>query len=187
VIVEVGVRELRARLSARLDRVQAGDEIVVTERGKPVTRLMPARSKLQELIERYFDSSALLRELLRETGWERAAELWNDALLAASSRTAYVEVRAAIAAAARGARLPPARAEEARGTFDERWQAVLVVELDEPLALQAAEAADRYGLRAADAIQLASALVLEDLELVFATWDDRLRAAAADADLAVAP
>ena len=53
VVVKVGVRELRAGLSGWLDRVQAGDEVVVTERGKPVARLVPMqhRSRLQELIE----------------------------------------------------------------------------------------------------------------------------------------
>ena len=39
--MEVGVRELKARLSHYLSRVQAGDEIVVTDRGRPVARLQP--------------------------------------------------------------------------------------------------------------------------------------------------
>lgn len=52
--MEVGVRELRADLSRWLKRVQAGEEIVVTERGKPIARITPAnsRSKLDELIAR---------------------------------------------------------------------------------------------------------------------------------------
>ena len=50
--VEVGIRELRARLSHWIDRVQAGDEVIVTERGRPVARLsaVGARSRLEELI-----------------------------------------------------------------------------------------------------------------------------------------
>jgi prevent-host-death family protein len=39
VIVKVGVRELRERLRYWIDRAAAGDEIVVTERGKPRARL----------------------------------------------------------------------------------------------------------------------------------------------------
>ena len=38
----VGVRELRENLRAYLARVKAGEEIVVTERGKPVARVAPA-------------------------------------------------------------------------------------------------------------------------------------------------
>lgn len=37
--VEVGVRDLKNNLSRYLDRVQAGDEVIVTDRGRPVARL----------------------------------------------------------------------------------------------------------------------------------------------------
>ena len=37
----VAVRELQARLSEYLAQVKAGEEVVVTERGKPVARLLP--------------------------------------------------------------------------------------------------------------------------------------------------
>ena len=37
-----GVREARQNLSALLDEVKQGREIVITERGKPVARLVPA-------------------------------------------------------------------------------------------------------------------------------------------------
>ncbi len=39
VTVEVGIRELRSRLSDYLDRVKAGEEVVVTERGRPIVRM----------------------------------------------------------------------------------------------------------------------------------------------------
>jgi prevent-host-death family protein len=50
--MEVGVRELRAHLSRYLKRVEAGEEILVTDRGRPVARITSAngRSKLEELI-----------------------------------------------------------------------------------------------------------------------------------------
>jgi prevent-host-death family protein len=38
--VEVGVRELKNNLSRYLDRVSGGLEVVVTERGRPVARLL---------------------------------------------------------------------------------------------------------------------------------------------------
>ena len=40
--VEVGVRELRENLSEWLDRAAAGEEVIVTERGKPKVRLSAA-------------------------------------------------------------------------------------------------------------------------------------------------
>lgn len=52
VVVKVGVRELRENLAAWLDRVQAGDEVIVTERGKSVARIGPVerRNRLEQLI-----------------------------------------------------------------------------------------------------------------------------------------
>jgi prevent-host-death family protein len=39
--MDVGIRELKAHLSAYLDRVQGGEEVIVTERGKPIARIEP--------------------------------------------------------------------------------------------------------------------------------------------------
>jgi prevent-host-death family protein len=39
-IMDVAVSELRAHLSDYLDRVRAGDEVVITDRGVPVARLL---------------------------------------------------------------------------------------------------------------------------------------------------
>lgn len=38
-VVEVGVRELKDHLSRYLGRVRRGEEVVVTERGRPIARL----------------------------------------------------------------------------------------------------------------------------------------------------
>jgi prevent-host-death family protein len=38
--MDIAVSELRAHLSEYLDRVRAGDEVVITERGIPVARLL---------------------------------------------------------------------------------------------------------------------------------------------------
>lgn len=37
---EVGIRELKNGLSKYIDRVRAGDEVIVTDRGRPVARLI---------------------------------------------------------------------------------------------------------------------------------------------------
>ncbi|MGH8998241.1 MAG: type II toxin-antitoxin system Phd/YefM family antitoxin [Acidimicrobiia bacterium] len=38
---EVGIRALRDRLSEFVDRVRAGEELVVTDRGRAVARIVP--------------------------------------------------------------------------------------------------------------------------------------------------
>ena len=40
---DVGVRELRDHLSKWLDEVKAGRDITITERGKPVARIIPIK------------------------------------------------------------------------------------------------------------------------------------------------
>jgi prevent-host-death family protein len=51
VAMDVPVTELRAHLSEWLDRVRGGDEVVVTDRGVPVARLLglSATATLQRL------------------------------------------------------------------------------------------------------------------------------------------
>jgi prevent-host-death family protein len=51
-VLEVGIRELRDHLSRWLDEVQAGRELVITDRGRPVARLIPAtgRAPMRELV-----------------------------------------------------------------------------------------------------------------------------------------
>ena len=40
-MAEVGVRELRDHLSRYLDKVRDGEEVVVTERGRAIARVVP--------------------------------------------------------------------------------------------------------------------------------------------------
>jgi len=49
---QVGVRELKASLSAYLRRVSEGDSVVVTDHGRPVARLVPpdVPERLSQLI-----------------------------------------------------------------------------------------------------------------------------------------
>jgi prevent-host-death family protein len=42
---EVGAFEAKNRLGALLDRVERGEEIVITRRGKPVAKLVPANAE----------------------------------------------------------------------------------------------------------------------------------------------
>lgn len=50
---EVGIRELKNSLSKYIDRVRAGEEVIVTDRGRPVARLSAldaAEDRLAELV-----------------------------------------------------------------------------------------------------------------------------------------
>lgn len=47
----VGVRQLRQNLSRYLDRVKAGEGLVVTERGREVARLVPSGASIDRYVE----------------------------------------------------------------------------------------------------------------------------------------
>lgn len=51
--IEVGIRDLKNNLSRYLDRVREGDEVIVTDRGRPIARLAAldqATDRLAELV-----------------------------------------------------------------------------------------------------------------------------------------
>lgn len=52
----VGIRELKSRLSEYLRRVKAGETIVITERGRPIGRIVPEGLTLEEKLQRLIDA-----------------------------------------------------------------------------------------------------------------------------------
>lgn len=49
--ITVGIRDLRNHLSAYLHRVKAGESVVVTNRGKPVARIVPLKEEALRRLE----------------------------------------------------------------------------------------------------------------------------------------
>ena len=75
----------------------------------------------------YFDSSAFVKLVVEEEGSEVAATLWDGCDAAVSSRLAYPEVRAALAAAGRAHRLDPAEQRRADVLWEDFWAATRTV------------------------------------------------------------
>ena len=69
----------------------------------------------------YFDSSAFVKLLVEEDGSDLAAALWDGCDAAVSSRLAYPEVRAALAAAGRADRLSAADQRRAEAAWEDYW------------------------------------------------------------------
>ena len=135
----------------------------------------------------YFDSSAFVRLLVEEAGSELAAQLWDGCDAAVSSRLAYSEVRAALAAAGRAGRLEPAELRRPQAAWTDFWAATRAVELTDAVAAHAGDLAGRYSLRGAGAVHLASLLAIGVDDILFALWDQRLRAGAAAVGVPLVP
>ncbi len=135
----------------------------------------------------YFDSSAFVKLVVEEDGSGLAASLWDGCDAAVSSRLAYPEVRAALAAAGRAHRLDPVDQSRAETAWEAYWAATRAVELTAPVSAEAGRVAGLRVLGGADAVHLASVLALGTAHTLFAVWDLQLRAAAQTLGVRVAP
>lgn len=135
----------------------------------------------------FFDTSALVKLLLDEPGTPLVEELWDTGDSVLASRLAYPEVRSALAAAARNHDIDADCLDEAEKTWDEYWAAIRPVELTSTVAQHAGKLTRLHSLKGADAVHLASALAIDDPDLVIAVWDRRLHTAAQATGTPIAP
>jgi predicted nucleic acid-binding protein len=116
----------------------------------------------------YVDSSALLKRYLHEADWQLAeAALASDPVLASSWITS-VEVRRNLARLLEGRQLSAAR-RQAERDFDR----IAMISFDGSVAALASDIAEQFGVRALDAVHLASAKRLLIDDLAFITFDLR--------------
>jgi predicted nucleic acid-binding protein len=77
----------------------------------------------------YFDSSAFVKLVVDEAESDLAAALWDGCDAAVSSRLAYPEVRAALAAGGRAGRLAQDEQPHAESLWEDFWAATRPVEV----------------------------------------------------------
>ena len=136
----------------------------------------------------YLDTSAIVKAYLPdEFGRETFESIVDSSIDLAASRFTYVEVRASLAAARRAGRLTVLEHDEVIESFDTAWRGYLIVELDEPVGKRAGDIAEMFGLRAGDAVQLASVLQMNLDETMLVAWDARLASAARAAGVMTYP
>jgi predicted nucleic acid-binding protein len=112
--------------------------------------------------------------------------LWEEASTLAASSLIVVEARAALTRAVRSRRITTKGFSAAKATVDRLLGEVDFVQPRSSIITHAADLAERHGLKTVDAVHLASALSFRDPEVVIATWDEELRAAAPGEGLTLA-
>jgi predicted nucleic acid-binding protein len=123
----------------------------------------------------------LVKLYVQEVGSDETKDRLGGTLMAATSRVAYAEARAALTRRRREAAITRAALVRAVRALDRDLGRLVVVELSAKVSRRAGDLAERHALRGFDAIHLASALEIEDLTgagVGFLCFDDRLRAAA---------
>jgi predicted nucleic acid-binding protein len=108
---------------------------------------------------------------VREEGSDQAGVLWDASDLVFTSRLAYPEARAALAAARRAHRLSDGGLRAGKRALEGRFQEIDLVDVSRDIARSAGNLAEKHGLRRYDAVHLASALVVGARDLVVVTWD----------------
>lgn len=126
----------------------------------------------------YFDTSAIVPLVIEEASSLGASRLWDEADRVASSRLVYAEARAALAMARRMDRIDDDQLRTAVQDFESLHEQLDIVEITERLVRDAGSLAQQYALRGYDAVHLASAQVLHDPDMVLASGDQHLLAAA---------
>ena len=130
----------------------------------------------------YLDTSVLVKLYIREEDSEEMAAAVAGASMVATSLLAYPEACAAFERRRREKSVGPAALKAARRAFEEDCPSWIAVGIDDDLARHPARLAERHGLRAADAIHLASferiLAAAEDDNVQFFSTDDRLSKAA---------
>lgn len=113
----------------------------------------------------------------------------DQAAAVTTARISYAEARAAFARLQREGSIARAALRGMVRDLDRDWGTYNVVEVGEPLVRQAGALAERHALRGYDAVQLSAALIVRraSREIEFATFDERLRAAATREGLSVVP
>ncbi|MHB1782768.1 MAG: type II toxin-antitoxin system VapC family toxin [Acidimicrobiales bacterium] len=135
----------------------------------------------------YFDTSAVVPLLVDEPASERACLLWDQAERIAVSRLLYAEGRAALAMASRTGRISRSGLRRSVDGLERLCSQTDVVEPSQAVVRRAGALAEAHGLRGYDAVHLASAETLADVEVVLVAGDGALCRAASALGIAVGP
>ena len=137
----------------------------------------------------YLDTSALVKLYVDEDGSQVVRDVLSAAAAVATSSVAYPEARAALARREREGAFSAADLRAAVADLDRDWSAYVVLEVSDAAARWAGELAERHSLRGFDAVHLACALRLGQLDgrlPGFGCFDRRLARAAEAEGLEIA-
>jgi predicted nucleic acid-binding protein len=137
-------------------------------------------------VKAYFETSAIVKLVLFEPGWDDAGELWSGSDQVVTSPLAYAETRAAIAAASRARRISAEGVVEAKRALHARFLELDLVEVSQRVVRRAGDLAEKHGLRGFDAVHLSSAAELGLRATLLVTWDRQLARAAREEGLEIA-
>jgi predicted nucleic acid-binding protein len=134
----------------------------------------------------YFDTSALLKRYLRETGSDEVNALLEEDHIFGSLAVTQVEMSAAFQKAVRMDIVSSKLAKEIWHDFIDDWQSFTRLRVTAGIIEKASDIAWKYGLRGYDSLHLAGALLWQEnlgMQLTFAAFNHDLWLASQKAGL----
>ena len=137
----------------------------------------------------YFDTSALIKLFVEESGATIARDAAERAEFVATSMLAYAEARAAFARKRRFGEITADLLERVKKEFESTWEGLQIVAIDESTVRRAGGFAETYSLKGFDAVHLASADALRQNfgPITFGCFDADLSRAASSCGMMLLP
>jgi predicted nucleic acid-binding protein len=136
----------------------------------------------------YFDSSALVKRYLKETGTDVVLSLTTQEDFIATSKLAYPEILSAFMRKKRAGELGNEPLQSVLDRLESDWLELFIIEMHDELLPLVTSLIGKYPLKGADSIHLASALWLESTTgggVRFVASDENLLNAAAKENLKI--
>jgi hypothetical protein len=131
----------------------------------------------------YFDSSSLLKFIIREIGSEETRYIWSLSNEKVCSHLTRTEMHSALMRKVREGSVPASAVPAHLGALDKLFADVTLIDITSDVIDASCELVKEFPLKSADAIHLATALMVRaDL---FSSSDKKLCAAASESGIAV--
>ena len=142
------------------------------------------------MIIRYLDASARVKRYVREPGSDWIQDLFAQQPLLACASLGYIEVMATLSRKRRGGELGQTQFDRLVQELERDWAGFIEIRLDADTLVLASNVVRQYALRGADAVHLASVLLLRQHltnrdEVLLVTADEELKSAARASGLTV--
>ena len=109
----------------------------------------------------YFDSSALVKKYVQESGSDAVVDLLQSAVMPVTSKLAYPEILSGLGRKKREKEIGEKEYKSALSDFESDWTAFLIIEYQDELLAIIRLLASKHQLKGADLVHLASVLWLQ--------------------------
>ncbi|MHB1253786.1 MAG: type II toxin-antitoxin system VapC family toxin [Candidatus Humimicrobiaceae bacterium] len=136
----------------------------------------------------YFDTSAIVKLYIHETGSEEVREIFDLSDILATSNIAYVETISVFTRINNEKKLSDSDYKNIISNFKKDWEDLFVLKIDNTIIKTAGQFIESYKIKGYDSVHLASAVIFGqriNKIINFCCWDKKLNEAALKENLSI--